>query len=270
MGIGLTIIWTISGIPEFSQAGLYMLAAYTALFAVSQLEIPFFLALIVAMIISSMLSILIEKSVYHTIRIRPGPVWMHTALICAIGLSNLIENVGVILWTPKPKSMPSPYPMPIYLGPISLSVQRLLVLVVAVVFFVVISRFMKKTWMGKAIRATAQNLEAAKLMGINTGTVYSAIFGLGGALTAAAAVLISPLYAIYPSMGTLPLVKALVVVVLGGLGSIPGAITAGFTIGIIESLCAGFISADYQHGYAFFVLILTLVFRPEGIFGKKK
>lgn len=270
MGIGLTIIWTISGIPEFSQAGIYMLSAYIALFAVSQLNLHFFLAMLFAMAIAAVISVLIEKSVYRTVRMRPGPVWMHTALICAIGLSMLIENVGVVLYTAKPKTMPSPYPMPIQIGPISIALQRLLILVVAVILFIVISLFIKRTWLGKAIRAAAQNLEAAKLMGINTDTIYSAIFALGGALTGAAAVLISPLYSLFPAMGTLPLVKALVVVVLGGLGSIPGAIVAGFIVGIVESLCTGFISAEYQHGYAFFILIIVLMLRPEGIFKKKK
>ncbi len=111
---------------------------------------------------------------------------------------------------------------------------------------------------------------ATKLTGINTSTVYSAIFALGGALTGAAAVLISPLYSIFPAMGTIPLVKALVVVVLGGLGNILGAVVAGFIVGIVESLCTGFISSEYQHGYAFFILIIVLLLRPEGIFKKKK
>ena len=270
MAIGLTTIWNISGIPEFAQAGLYVIAAYVGFFVAILLNLPFFLTLIVAMIVSAILSITIEKLVYRTIRIRRGIPWMHTALIAAIGLSFLIENVAVFLWTPKAKIYPSPYiDIILHLGPISLSAQRLLILVVAIILFAVVSLFIKRTWMGKSIRATAQDLEAAQLMGINADRVYSIIFGLGGALTAAAGVLISPLYAVYPAMGTLPLVKALIVIVLGGVGSIPGAIIGGFIVGIIETLCAVFISAEYQHGYAFFILIVALLFKPEGIFGKK-
>lgn len=270
MGVGLTIIWTISRIPDFSQAGIYMLSAYVALLAISQLNLHFFLSLLLSMVIAASLSVFIERIIYRTIRERPGPVWMHTPLICAISLSLVIENFGIFVFTAKPKTMPSPYPISIQIGPISLSIQRLLILIVSIALFIAVSLFIKRTWIGKAIRAAAQNLEAAKLMGINVDTVFSAIFALGGALTAAAAVLISPLYSLFPAMGTIPLVKALVVVVLGGLGSIPGAIISGFIIGIVESLCTAFISTEYQHAYAFFILIAVLMLRPEGIFRKKK
>jgi|YelNatPaOPRAMG01_1025707.scaffolds.fasta_scaffold02275_4 branched-chain amino acid transport system permease protein len=269
MGIGLTLIWTISGIPDYSQAGIYMLSAYVALFAASQLNIPFFFVILFAMVIGAVMSILIEKSIYRTLRIRPSPPWMRTMLICAVGLSYMIENIGLFLFTATPRNMPSPYPMLVQVGPISLSVQRLLVFVTSVIFFAAIGIFIKWTWIGKAIRASAQNLEAAKLMGINVETVYSTIFALSGALTAVAACLVSPLYAIYPSMGSLPLTKCLVVAVLGGLGNIPGAIISGFIVGTVESLCTAFISADYRNGYAFFILIAVLLLRPEGIFKKK-
>ncbi|MGB9591721.1 MAG: branched-chain amino acid ABC transporter permease, partial [Candidatus Kryptoniota bacterium] len=211
MGIGLTLIWSIAGIPDYSQAGIYMLSSYAALFAASQLNAPFLLVILFAMVIGAVISTLLEKSVYRSIRIRPGPTWMRTTLICAVGLSYMIENIGLFLYTATPRNMPSPYPMPVQVGPISLSVQRLLTSVISVIFFAAIGIFIKWTWIGKAIRASAQNLEAAKLMGINVETIYSTVFALGGALSAAAACLVSPLYAIYPSMGNFPLAKCLVV-----------------------------------------------------------
>lgn len=271
MAIGITITWTISGIPDFSQGSLYMIAAYTAFFAITLLNLPFFLSLIVAMTLSSILSVSIEKLVYRTIRSRPTVPWMQTALIAAIGLLFLIENVAVFLWTPKAKIFPSPYlgiKLPI-MG-ITISAQRLLVLLCAVILFAIVSLFINRTATGKAIRATAQDIDAAKLMGINVEHIYSIIFALSGALTAAAGVLISPLYAVYPVMGTFPMLKSMVVVILAGLGSVPGAIIGGFTLGIVETLCAVYISAEFHHGYAFFILIIVLLLRPAGIFGKKR
>ncbi len=270
MAVGLTITWTISKVPDFSQGSLYMVAAYTAFFATTLLNFPFFLSLIVAMALSSVLSASIEKLVYRTIRSKPVVPWMQTALIAAIGLLFLIENVAVFLWTPKAKIFPSPYlGIKLSIMGMPLSLQRLLVLICAVIIFAILSLFIYRTTTGKAIRATAQDIDAAKLMGINVEQIYSIIFALGGALTAAAGVLISPLYAVYPTMGTLPIVKSMVVVILAGLGSVPGAIIGGFTLGIVETLCAVYISAEFHHAYAFFILIIVLLLRPAGIFGKK-
>ncbi len=146
--------------------------------------------------------------------------------------------------------------------------MRIVVFMTAAVLFVLVYLFIMKTKMGKAIRAAAQDSDAAQVLGINIDTVNSIVFMLGGALSGAAAVLVSPLYAIFPSMGDLPLLKALVVVILGGFGTVGGVLVCGLGLGVLESLGAGYLSSAYQHGYAFVILILVLSFLPKGLFGK--
>jgi branched-chain amino acid transport system permease protein len=120
-----------------------------------------------------------------------------------------------------------------------------------------------------AMRAVAEDREITELMGIDTRRVYIATWALGGALTSIAAILVSPLYAVWPGMGTLPLLKALVVVILGGFGSIIGALIGGLILGLIETIGAIYVSAAYQHGFAFILLLLTLSLRPKGLFGRR-
>ncbi len=134
--------------------------------------------------------------------------------------------------------------------------------------FIAVYFFIMKTKMGKAIRAASQDREAAEVVGINISTVNSAVFMIGGALSGTAAVLISPLYSVFPTMGDLPLLKSLVVVILGGFGSVAGVLIGGLGLGIVESLGGVYISAAYQHGFTFFVLILVLLFFPRGLFGR--
>jgi len=139
---------------------------------------------------------------------------------------------------------------------------------VALALFIAVYFFIMKTKMGKAIRAASQDREAAEVVGINISTVNSAVFMIGGALSGTAAVLISPLYSVFPTMGDLPLLKSLVVVILGGFGSVAGVLIGGLGLGIVESLGGVYISAAYQHGFTFFVLILVLLFFPRGLFGR--
>ena len=122
--------------------------------------------------------------------------------------------------------------------------------------------------MGKAIRAASQDSEMAQVLGIKIDTVNSVVFMLGGALSGAAAVLFSPLYALFPTMGDLPLLKALVVVILGGFGTVGGVLICGLGLGVLEALGAVYVSSAYQHGYAFLILILVLSFLPRGLFGR--
>jgi len=148
------------------------------------------------------------------------------------------------------------------------SYQRIVVLAVSAILFVLVYLFIQRTKIGKAIRAASQDREAAEVVGINMSTVYSMVFMIGGALSGTAAVLISPLYSVFPTMGELPLLKSLVVVVLGGFGSVAGVLVGGIGLGLLESLGAVYISAAYQHGFAFFILIIVLLFFPRGLFGK--
>lgn len=263
--MGLTMIWSISGIPDFAQGGIYVFAGFTAYFAVTLAGIPYPLSIIAAAIVGACMAMLFERLCYRPLRGSP-----QSQLLAAIALFFLLENLAVFLWTPKARMLSSPFTeIVISIGGISLSLQRLVILFMAGLLFVAVNILLKKTKLGKAIRAAAQDMEAAALMGININRVYQASFAIGGGLTGIAASLISPLYAVYAGMGVLPLLKALVVVILGGLGSFMGALVAGLILGVTEAFAATYVSVAYQHGVAFVILILTLVLRPGGLFGRR-
>lgn len=263
VAMGLTLIWSIAGIPDFAQGGIYVFAAYAAYFAVTLLNLPYLLSLFVAMVFGAFLAVIFQKIIYRPLRDDPLAV-----LLSAIALFFLLENLAIFLWTPKAKTLSSPFDIPINFAGLTFSLHRIIILVIAILMFIIVNIFIRKTKLGKAIRAVAQDREASMLVGINTERILTITFALGGALTSLAAALVAPLYAIYPGMGDLPLLKSLVVVILGGFGSLIGALVGGLILGIVEAFGATYVSAAYQHGFAFLILIITLLLRPQGLFGK--
>lgn len=263
VALGLNLIWSITDIPDFSQGGIYVIAAYVGYFAVVLFELPFFLGLLAAICVGATTSFLCEKLLYRRWR---GDVLVQ--LLCGIALFFLMANLAILMWTPKAKFFPEYFPGEIALLGLHVSFQRIIAVAVASFLFVLTYLFIMKTKIGKAIRATSQDKEIAQMVGINIDTVYSVTFILGGALSATAAMVIAPLYAVTPGMGNLPLLKSMVVVLLGGFGSFAGVLVGGIGLGIVESLGGVYISTAYQHGYAFFLLLLVLLFKPKGLFGR--
>lgn len=259
VSLGLNVIWSITDVPDFSQGSIFVVSAYLSYFAVTLAGLPYVLALVLGMCIGAFLAFAFERFLYRRWR-GAGRV----QLLCAIALFFLLSNVVNAIWTSKAKMFPA------YLkgGALGFSYQRIVVLIVAVILFALVYFLIMKTKMGKAIRAASQDREIAQVLGINIDTVNSVVFMLGGALSGAAAVLFSPLYALYPTMGDLPLLKALVVVILGGFGTVGGVLICGLGLGILEALGAVYVSSAYQHGYAFLILILVLSFLPRGLFGR--
>ena len=263
IALGLNLIWSITDIADFSQGGIYVVAAYAAYFAVTLFKLPFVLSLLLAMVVGGVLAYLFERFLYRR--------WVGKSriqLLCAIALFFLLSNLAILMWTAKSKIFPAYLPGSLRIGEFNLSYQRLMVLLVSTALFVIVYFFIQKTKIGKAIRAASQDREVAEIVGININTVNSVVFIIGGVLSGTAAALISPLYAVFPTMGDLPLLKSLVVVILGGFGSVAGVLVGGVGLGLVESLGGAYISAAYQHGFAFFVLIIVLLFFPKGLFGK--
>lgn len=263
IALGLNLIWSITDIADFSQGGTYVITAYAAYFTVTLARLPFFVALLVAIVVGAGLSYLFERFLY-----RRWSGLSRIQLLCAIALFFLLSSLAILFWTAKPKIFPAYFKGSLRFGEVILSYQRLTVLVVAAVLFVLVYWFIQSTRIGKAIRAASQDREAAAVVGININTVNSTVFVIGGMLSATASVLISPLYSVFPNMGDLPLLKSLVVVILGGFGSVAGVLVGGIGLGLVESLGGVYISSAYQHGFAFIVLILVLLFFPKGLFGK--
>jgi branched-chain amino acid transport system permease protein len=220
-------------------------------------------------ILAGMLLIAVIAVVMEWLVFRPLESGPHVAgFIGALGLFLVLENSALIWFGEQYRIIRSPYTMiPVQIGPIMLNAQRLLVLFSGIAISVSAYLFLRKTRIGKQIRAVSQNKDAATLIGIDSNMVNITAFALSGVLAAAAGGLVSPMSLVAPSMGMMPITKAFVVVVLGGMGSIPGAIFGGFLLGLVESLGAGYISSAYKDCFAFGLLVLVLMIKPSGLFG---
>lgn len=265
VALGLTLVYGILHVPNFAHGNMYMLGAYLGFFLITSYGFGFWVALVGSMVLMALVGMFLERVVYRPLR---GQSHMNS-FIAAIGALLFIETLVVSIWGPQGYRIPNPYPETIKVLNIVMSQQRLIVIISAIVLIVLLQLFIKKTTQGTTIEAVAQNREGAMLVGINVNSVSAMTFAISAALAAAAACLVAPIFMISPDMGVLLGMKAFVIVILGGLGSIPGAILGGYILGLIEALGGGYISADYKDVFAFGALILILAIKPTGLFGKE-
>ena len=260
VAIGITLVFGIMGILNFAHGQMLMLGAYTAFFVVSA-GLGFWPALLIAM---GALGLLLERIVF-----RFTLTDHMQGLTASLGLIMVIENLAAAAFTPDHRTFEPPLPGSFQLGPLTLSSQRMLVLALVVVLVVACYLFLQKTRIGKAIRAMGQNRTGAALVGIQTSQVTAVVFVLGSAMAGAAGVLYGSLFAITPYMAAAPLMKGFILTVLGGLGSVPGAVLAGFLLGVAESLGSRYLSASFRDGYGFILMIIALLYFPRGLFGAR-
>ncbi len=265
VAVGLTLVFGILHIPNFAHGHFYMLGAYLTFFLVTSWKIDFWPALVLSAVLLALLGVLVERIVFRPMRDQPHV----NAFISAIGTLMFLEAFVMVVWGPQGHRIPNPYPETVNLLGVVTTQQRLLVIAAAVVLIVLLHLFIKKTVMGATIEAVAQNREGAMLVGINVDRVSSVTFAVSAATAAIAASMVAPIFMVSPTMGALLGMKAFIVVILGGLGSVPGAIVGGYILGIVEALGGGYISADYKDVFAFGALILILAIKPTGLFGKE-
>jgi branched-chain amino acid transport system permease protein len=265
IGIGLTLVLGIMNVVNFAHGEMYMLGAYFLFTFFTRMGINFYLAMLLAITAVMLVGFVYERSILKPLRRRS----IETVMLSMIGFSLLIQNVAMLIWTPVPEAIKSPFPLTAYtLAGLYFLPQRIMVICVAFLLVILTHLLLKKTKTGKAMRATFQDLEAASLMGIRIDRIYSFTFVLGAGLAAAAGTLLGPIFTVHPYIGNLANAKAFVIVIIGGMGSFPGAITAGLLLGVFESLGAGYISSAFQDAIGFVLLILILVYRPTGLLGK--
>jgi branched-chain amino acid transport system permease protein len=264
VALGLTLIYGILHIPNFAHGHKYMWAAFTSLFLVVNFHTNYWVSLLIAMVVLGIVGAGVERLVYRPLRNVPHI----NSFIAAIGLLLALESLSLIFWGADFRRFPTLYDKPIHLLGVAITLQRLLVIAGAALFIILLQVFIKRTWLGATIEAVAQDPEGAQLVGISIDRVSSLTFGIGTALAAAAATLIAPVFLVYPTMGSMPNLKAFVVIIIGGMGSIPGAVIGGFMLGLIEALGGGYISTDYKDLFAFGALVTFLTLRPMGLFGK--
>jgi branched-chain amino acid transport system permease protein len=265
VALGLTLVYGILQIPNFAHGHMYMLGAYVCFFLITVFGLGYWPALVATAILLAVAGIVLERLAYSPLRKQPHI----SSFISALGALIVLENGVIALWGPQGQRIPNPYPGIIEVFGITMSQQRLLVIAAAVVMIVLLQLFIKKTTLGSTIEAVAQNPEGANLVGINVKLVSSLTFAISTGLAAIAACLVAPIFMISPSMGAMLGMKAFVIVILGGLGSVPGAIVGGLVLGLIEALGGGYLSAAYKDVFAFGALVLILAVKPTGLFGKE-
>ena len=271
IALGYTMVYGIVRLINFAHGDILMIGAYGLLIVVSN-GMPFIPALILSIIFCAILGVLIDFFAYRPLRNAPKI----SVLITAIGMSFLLESLALIIFGADPKIIDVKY-IPAFLssnnqinlGIVNISVLSIFVILITLVCMLILNLFVKKTKLGKATRAVSQDAGAAQLMGINVNLTIATIFAIGSGLGALGGVLYALMYPrIEPYMGMLPGLKAFIAAVFGGIGSIPGAMVGGYVLGIIESYTKGYISSTWANPIVFGVLILILIFKPNGLFGK--
>ncbi|QJW47498.1 branched-chain amino acid ABC transporter permease [bacterium BFN5] len=266
IALGYTMVYGIIKLINFAHGDIYMLGAYVGFFATAVLKMSFVPALVTAMIGAALTGMLIERLAYRPLRNAPKIA----VLITAIGVSLFLEYAGMLLVSPQPRTFPAVFEAQTYnISGFIINNQQVVILAVSVILMMVLTYVVNRTKVGKAMRACSFDTDAARLMGIDVNRVISFTFGIGSALAAAAGVLVGVYYnSIDPLMGIMPGLKAFVAAVLGGIGVIPGAMAGGIILGVVEALVSGFISSTFRDAAAFAILIIILLFKPSGIFGK--
>ncbi len=263
MAIGFTLVFGVMRIVNFAHGEFYMLGAFSAYVCVTKLQLPFLLAVLATFVMTLIIGWILEVVVLKGFRGEEL-----NGLIATIGLAMILQNGALMIFGPDPQSMPAVAQGVISLGPVVLPMSRLYVVAFSIVVLVVLYCYLMHSRGGRALRAVVQDSEIANAQGIRSQLMYPLGFGIGVALAAVAGALMAPVFSVSPSIGTTPLLKAFIVVILGGLGSIPGAALASLLLGIFESVANTFMSSSVSDMLLFGFVILMLIFRPAGLLGK--
>lgn len=269
VALGYTMVYGIIRLINFAHGEIYMFGAFAGMLAITVLRLPFFLALLFAMLISALLGVVIERVAYKPLRKSTQTA----ALITAIGISFLLQNVTAMIMGNNTRAFPQVFDQSVFdFGGVRINSLQLLIFGVTIVLMLLLQFIVLKTKLGRAMRAVAVDKDASVLMGVNVDNTITITFAIGSALAAAAGVLIG-LYHVRVVfwMGTAPGLKAFVAAVFGGIGSIPGAMIGGFAIGLMEAMVAGYggaLFSPYRDAVVYLLLIIVLLVKPSGLLGK--
>lgn len=266
IALGLTVVFGILGIAHFAHGSVAMSGGYLTFLLVERMGLRFFVSMALGMVCGAVLGLLIERLAYRPVRNAPHI----NAFIIALGLTMVFEGANLLVFGADQIVIPTPYHAVFNVAGIAVSELRLIAILTALILISVVAVLISQTKTGKSIRAVAQNRSAAVLMGVDVEKVSMIVFAISSALGVSAGALVGALLAIAPGVGEGLAVKGFAVLILGGLGSISGAIVGGVVLGISEAMAAGFISSAYKDVIAFFVMIVVLLFRPEGLLGKQR
>jgi branched-chain amino acid transport system permease protein len=271
---GLTLIFSVLKIVNFGHGVLYMLGGYAAYYAIRLLGLPPALAVVAAMAVLFVFGVAFERLFLTPLYSNRVERKDEYAIIVTFGLFMLVENLALVVFGPFNKSAPSFLRGAMHIGMLAITYDRLIAAAGAALLLVLLGLFMTRTTLGHVLDAVSQSREAAAIIGIDPQRFYSIAFGIGSALAGGAGALIGPIFTLSPTMGDLPGVKAFIIIVLGGMGSIPGSIVGGILLGVVEGLgVALYPNPDkalaYSSAFGALLLVLTLLIRPTGLFGRR-
>lgn len=260
--LGLTLIFGVMKIPNFAHGVLYALGAFMTYTLINNAGFGYVLALVGAVGVLFIMGILVERFFFRPVRDKET-----APLIVALGLAFAISNIILRVWGGWPLHIPTPFTSTIIIGGASVTLHRLLIIVIGIGASLLVYLFLIRTKMGCAIRGVSQDRKASALMGISINRICLYTFGIGTALAAMAGGLVGPVFSIYPAMGDLLVVKAFAIIILGGMGSAIGAIFGGFVLGFAESFTSAYLISGYEGVIAFSIIIIVLMVKPKGLFG---
>ncbi|AFK60898.1 branched chain amino acid ABC transporter inner membrane protein [Advenella kashmirensis WT001] len=264
--LGLTLILGLMRVVNFAHGELYMVGGVMGWWATTRLGLDFFSGLLLVAVVLGVFGWLIDRFLIERIRDQgeePG-------ILLTIGLSIFLANTALLLVGTAPLKIESPLAGgPLFLGPIVLTKARLFAVAVSIALMIITYLVIQKTRLGRAMRATFQDPMAAKLVGIRTANIYAGTFAMGTVIASMAGMLLGSIYSTQVSIGGLVSMKAFVVVILGGMGSFAGAIVGGLLLGLAEALWGGYVATGWVDIIGFILVILTLLFRPYGLFVKR-
>ena len=267
IALGYTMVYGIAKMLNFAHGDVIMIGAYVSFVSIYSLGTPPLLALLIAMCVCTILGVVIERLAYRPLRSAASLA----VLITAIGVSYLLQNIALLLWTANTKVYPSIVEFePLHFGGLTITGETIVSILACIVIMVGLTLFTGKTKTGKAMRAVSENRQAAELMGISVNRTITITFAIGSALAAVAGVLYCSMYPVLiPTTGSIPGIKAFTAAVLGGIGSIPGTLVGGLLLGIIEIFGKAYINQELSDAIVFAVLIIILLVKPNGLMGKK-
>lgn len=268
IALGYTMVYGIIKLINFAHGDIYMLGSFVAFIVTTQFGVGFFPALIASMVFCAVLGVVIERIAYKPLR----HATRISALITAMGVSYILEYGTQFIMGSEKKTYPTLLSnASFHLGSLTISMQQVYIFAITIVMMVMLQFIVRKTKMGRAMRAVSVDPDAAKLMGIDVDMTISFTFILGSALAGAAGVLVGIYYnSINPLMGMTPGLKAFIAAVFGGIGSIPGAMIGGLFIGIVETMVIAYGSSLYKDAIVYVILIIILIVKPTGLLGKNE
>jgi branched-chain amino acid transport system permease protein len=270
MAAGLALIFGILGVSNFAHGELFMLGAYVMVFVSVILGLPFAVGILAAAAVLYVVGVVLERTLIGTLRRRAGRDWLLDSFVLTIGLMVLLQNLALIVFGSRRRGITHLIDGSLELGEVFISYERLFILAAAAVAGVFLWALIKFTRFGKSVRATAQNPEAAQTLGIDIARVYSYGFGLGAAMAGLSGALLISIFPAFPTVGYQPLIKSLAVVILGGLGHVPGAVLGGLLLGVIEAFSLLFMASGWQSVVTACLVVVVLILRPSGLFATAK